>query len=104
MGRRLQRACDDDAELLSLLGADNATNAELQLASFAACGWFGPRTWAFAMQCQSTSARLAVTRNALLENERRGRAMLAIDDAALPFAELLESVHPSPQEPTKVDL
>lgn len=52
--------------------------AQLQLASFVACGWFGRRTRTYAAQCKSTPQRLRLVRDALLERERRAVAVRAL--------------------------
>ena len=51
----------------------------MQVASFAASGWFGPRTRAYAAQCQSTVQRLELARDALKQREQWGQAMLAVE-------------------------
>ena len=52
--------------------------AEVQLASFAACSWFGPITRLRAAQCQTTLGRLRLARGALTKLKQREAAKLAL--------------------------
>ena len=52
--------------------------AELQLASFAACGWFGPLTRTQAGHCQSTLTRLRLARKGLTKMQQFESAKLSL--------------------------
>lgn len=85
---QLLDACGSAAAWRALWAVDSeeAANDVRQLASYAAAGYYGPKTCAYASQCQSTLERLEVAVRALGESERRGLTMLALQRATSPEA------------------
>ena len=76
--------CAEQCAASSLRGLHELWNvqheheAEVQLASFAACSWFGPMTRLRAAQCQNTLGRLRLARGAFTKLKQREAAKLAL--------------------------
>ena len=64
--------------LHELWNVQHEHEAEVQLASFAACSWFGPMTRLRAAQCQNTLGRLRLARGAFTKLKQREAAKLAL--------------------------
>lgn len=64
--------------LHELWNVDSEEAAEMHLASFAACGWFGPLSRTQAGQCQSTLARLRLVRKGLVKMQHFEFAKLSV--------------------------
>lgn len=83
----LQRGLDEApsstlTDLHALWDVDTEAAAELQLMSFAACGWFGPKSRTQAAQLQSTLGRLKLAHDELNEMRRRLSAQLSLSSLA----------------------